>query len=94
MSNRGVPRIFCRHRAVREDELDGVLFLIDEEEKSIHALEPLGRAIWLLLLEPTATGEIVALLSEAFPGVPRGRIAADVRRLLSDLEDSNLLSAQ
>ena len=94
MSNRGVAKIYRRHRAVREDELDGVLFLIDEEEKSIHALEPLGRAIWLLLLEPTAIGEIVALLSEAFPGVPRGRIAADVRRLLSDLEDSNLISAQ
>ena len=94
MSNRGVAKIYRRHRTVREDELDGVLFLIDEEEKSIHALEPLGRAIWHLLLEPTGTGEIVALLSEAFPGASQGRIAADVRRLLSDLEDSNLISAQ
>ena len=41
MSNRGVAKIYRRHRTVREDELDGVLFLIDEEEKSIQALEPL-----------------------------------------------------
>ena len=94
MTRSGAPKSYLRHRAVREDEVDGILFLIDEEERTIHALQPLGRAIWTLLAEPTSTGEIVALIGEAFPDVARGRIAADVRRLLGDLEDGNLIRAQ
>lgn len=94
MTRSGAPLSYRRHRAVREDEVDGILFLIDKEERTIHALDPLGRAIWALLAEPTSTGEIVALVDEAFPLVARRRIAADVRRLLADLEDGNLIRAQ
>ena len=77
---------FHRHREVREDMLDAYLFIIDEQEKAIHALEGIGIAVWRLTAEPMSAREIAGGILEAFPDVPEARIAADVRRMLKDLE--------
>jgi hypothetical protein len=79
-------------RTVREERVDGILFLIDEEEKAIHTLDPLPAAIWEILREPVAPAAIVRLLVEAFPQERPDRVARDLRRLLRDLDAKGLLA--
>jgi hypothetical protein len=56
------------------------------------SLNPIGARIWRLL-PPTCTSEaeVVARLSEEYPGINLGKIAADVHRLMDDLIGNGLV---
>lgn len=84
-------RQFIRYRAVREERVDEVLFLIDQEGKAIHALAPIGAGIWSLLQAPASIAETKRILKQAFPGIPARRIAVDVDEIFSDLEAFGLI---
>jgi hypothetical protein len=84
-------RRFVRHRAVREERVDDVLFLIDQEGKAIHALAPIGAGIWSLLQAPASIAETKRILKQAFPGVPARRIALDVEEIFAEFEEFGLI---
>lgn len=54
-------------------------------------LNPLGRAIWILLEEPGTIEEIAATLRDVFPEVPAGTIAADCEAFLASLAQAGLV---
>ena len=56
-----------------------------------YSLNPIGARIWRLLPPVCATEEeIVSKLSEDYPDVNLGKIAADVRRLLDEFVGNGL----
>jgi hypothetical protein len=88
---RSPSRRFVRYRDVREERVDAVLFLIDQEHAAIHALAPVGAGIWSLLREPASIAETKQVLKQAFPTVPSRRIARDVEEIFAEFEESGLI---
>lgn len=84
------PR-YVRHRTVREERVDDLLFLIDEEGKAIHALAPTSAGIWSLLAVPVSVAEAKRIMKQAFPGVSPKRIARDVDAVFEDLRTFGLI---
>lgn len=84
-------RQFVRHRPVREERVDDVLFIIDQDGKAIHALTTIGAGIWSLLLSPASIAETERILKQAFPSVPVRRIARDVGDVFAELEEYGLI---
>ena len=82
---------YVRHRPVREERVDDMLFLIDEEGKAIHMLTPSSAGIWNLLASPVSIAETKQILKQAFPGVSPKRIARDVETVYHDLESFGLI---
>jgi hypothetical protein len=85
-------RRFRRMPGIREEQLDEVLFLINEDARSIHALLPVGAGVWEVLAETATQRDIVEVLTEAFPAVSRNRVAGDVRTLVEDFLDAGLIA--
>ncbi len=78
--------------AVREYELDEDRFLIHVPSGAIHRLNPSGQLVWALLRAETISGrEIADLLSELHPDAPARQVEADVRALLADLVEADLV---
>lgn len=86
------PRLrFVRSRPVRQERIDEVLFLIDQEGKAIHALAPIGAGIWSLLNEPVSIAETKQVLKQAFPTVPSRKVARDVEEIFAEFEEHGLI---
>lgn len=66
-------------------------FLIDERSQDIHALDPLGVALWHLMAQPVSTDALVSIVAEAFPDVPAARIADDIASLIEGLHEAGLV---
>lgn len=79
-----------RPTVVYRDLPEGAILFCTSTEV-YYSLNSIGARIWRLL-PPTCTSEeeVVARLSEEYPEVNLGKIAADVRRLLSDLIGNGL----
>lgn len=82
---------YVRHRQVREERVDDVLFLIDQQEQTIHALAPVGAGIWSLLAEPASIAATKQILKQAFPTITPRRIARDVEEIFAEFEQSGLI---
>lgn len=80
-----------RFRPVREEQVDDILFLIDQEGKAIHALAPIGAGIWSLLREPASVAETTRILKLAFPAVSPRRVARDVEAIFAELQGHGLI---
>jgi len=77
----------------REVPEGAILFCTRKEV--YFSLNQLGVMIWRLLPPECATeDEIVARVSQEYPSVNLGTIAADVRRLIEDLAKHDLVEAQ
>ncbi|MBM3317305.1 MAG: PqqD family peptide modification chaperone [Candidatus Eisenbacteria bacterium] len=50
-------------------------------------------ALWEALAPGAGRAELEALLAEAFPSVPRGRLAADLEVFLAQLREAGLLDS-
>ena len=87
--SRKLPR--PRSSVVFKEVHEGAILFCTRTEV-YYALNPIGVRIWHML-PPTCVNEdeVVAKLSEAFPEVNLGTIAADVRRLLDELLDNDLV---
>lgn len=70
-----------------------VLYLADPEGRAIQRMDALAAAIWGMLEEPATPDELEEALAEAFPEIPRERIAADLQALLDRLWDAGLVGA-
>jgi hypothetical protein len=68
--------------------VDGEAFIITPS--TIRHLNPVASLIWLALEQPLRRAELVELMAEFYPGVPREQLAADVRRALAQLVEMDL----
>lgn len=82
---------YVRFRPVREEQVDDLLLLIDDEEKAIHALPSVSAAVWAYLEEPASISEIKQLMREVFRDASARRIAGDVEALFADFQEFNLV---
>jgi hypothetical protein len=82
---------FVRVRPVREERVDDLLFLVDQEGKAIHALGPVGAGIWSLLREPASIAETRQILKQAFPTVSPRRVARDVEEIFAEFQAFGLI---
>ncbi len=83
------PFVRCRHVVSRRVDQD--VFLVDEETTAIHQLNAVGAAIWEMLEEPRKLSEILDILHTAFPDKSKKTIKKDVKALLEDFLDEELI---
>jgi hypothetical protein len=79
-------------RSVSAD-LEGEAVILDTVDGEYYGLNEVGARIWTLLQEPTTFGELVDTLIEEYR-VDRDRCAAEVRTLLGQMEEKDLLEVQ
>ncbi|WP_298905511.1 PqqD family protein [uncultured Aliiroseovarius sp.] len=83
---------YAQAEGVTESVVGDEAFLADGSGIGIFRLNPVSAAIWDLLEEPTDLGEVVEILSEAFPNVPVDQIAADSENLMRSLTQARLIT--
>lgn len=66
------------------------LVLLDYEEEVYYGLDPVGARIWELLTAGRTLGEIIDTLLAEYD-VTRDQLAADVERVVGELETSGLV---
>ncbi|SPF77131.1 hypothetical protein ALP8811_02154 [Aliiroseovarius pelagivivens] len=76
---------------VTESAVGDECFLADGSGIGIFRLNPVSAAIWTLLEEPTDHGEVVEILTAAFPDVAVEQIAADCENLMRGLARAHLI---
>jgi hypothetical protein len=69
------------------------IYLSDAKGAGIHRLNPVSRAIWLLLEEPSTPDQIVDILQFTFPKVPNSNIRTDTEKFLQRLARAGLIVA-
>ncbi|MGI9388670.1 MAG: PqqD family peptide modification chaperone [Boseongicola sp.] len=67
------------------------VYISDPNGAGIHRLDPISRAIWLLLGEPITPDQIVDILQFANPKVPNADIRNDTIQFLNELAHAGLL---
>ncbi len=66
------------------------LVLLDLNRGIYYGLDPIGARMWELLSAGQEEGEILATLGEEYE-VERQTLSADLRRLIAELQESELL---
>ena len=82
---------FQRSKGISLQEMDGELFLANEESGSIFHLNAYGSAFWRALEEPQDLNTIIDLFSVGFPDQKPARLAEDIRTLANQLEEHELI---
>ena len=82
---------YSRTPGIKDVMIDGERFLADSAGAAIYHLNPVASAVWHLLSEPKTRDQVVGLMHEAFPDIPRERIAGDVGALIGELSKKQLL---
>lgn len=85
------PEEFQQSPGIYAKALEDRLFLNDPSQGVVCELDLIGAGIWNLLAEPLSAQEVVDILRQVFPEVEPRQIAADVERLLLDLERQGLI---
>lgn len=76
--------VYRRNPAViHRDTLNGVLLLAPDSDEPVLVTSP-GDVVWELLERPTAFGELVMLLADAYKA-PAEQVANDIAPLLDEL---------
>lgn len=89
--NRRHEACFRRNPAILERQIDDTVFLVNPDDDTIFYLNPLSSGLWRLLAEPIRIADATRVVQEAFPETPPNQIAADVSRLIADLERRRLV---
>jgi hypothetical protein len=83
--------VIHRDPAAEARERGGQAFLTDAEEAVIFHLNATGTALWRLLEQPAAFGELTAIFAAGFPDRDADALASDLSRLIRDLAASGLV---
>ena len=81
---------FRRNPAILERRIDDTVFLVNPADDTIFYLNPLSAGLWRLLADPISIADAGRIVQEAFPDIPTDQIAADVAKLIADLEKKGL----
>ena len=84
--------LFQRNEGVSIQEMDGNLFLANEESGSIYRLNTIGSAFWRILENPCDLETILDLFCAGFPNQRRFDLCRDITDLIDQLEDHGLIS--
>ncbi len=82
---------FCKLPDATECETGTSLFLADGSGIAIHRLNPVSAVIWKLLDTPLTGLEMVEVMQELYPDVPRDRLCGDVAGALAFLWQQRLI---
>ncbi len=85
------PGCYLRKADISVVTVDGEGFLADVQGAAIHHLNPVGSAIWALLVEPMTLDEMIELILTAFPEVNRNQVENDVGTLIESLMSKQLI---
>lgn len=85
---------FERAGGVAEQDIDGNRFLWQIEDRRFYALNPVARAVWVLLEQPLTGHALCEILQEAFPDTPPDTVRMDVASLLGDMVEAGLITTQ
>jgi len=80
-----------RHPGADARERGGQAFLTDAEEAVIFHLNATGTALWRLLDQPAAFGELTAIFAAGFPDRDADALASDLSRLIRNLAANGLV---
>ncbi|OQX30495.1 MAG: hypothetical protein B0D96_01545 [Candidatus Sedimenticola endophacoides] len=67
-------------------------FLASPDTGTLYHLNPTGSAIWHLLEQPTTHAEITSTLQAAFPNTPAELIVSDVKQIVTQLLERQLIT--
>ncbi|MBT3792142.1 MAG: PqqD family protein [Rhodospirillales bacterium] len=82
---------YRRLPSISETPMDDETFLVDPSVEGIFHLNPVGKALWVLLEQPQRADEIKALLAVAFPEAPETTLRADIDKFLEALIEAKLI---
>jgi predicted short-subunit dehydrogenase-like oxidoreductase (DUF2520 family) len=86
-------RRYRRADGIAKRKIDGELFLIGAQDRSLFHLNALAAAIWNLLEEPITIDAAVEIVGRAFPDMPGDVISSDVGNLIKRLAANNLVTS-
>jgi Coenzyme PQQ synthesis protein D (PqqD) len=78
-------------RKVKVRNVDGEIFLIDDEGFSIYHTNQIGLAIWRMAARPANPNDIVRTLQQAFPEKEKAEIRKDYYQLQGQMIGAGLL---
>lgn len=81
---------FRRNPAILKRRIDDTVFLVNPADDTIFYLNPLSAGLWKLLADPISIADAGRIVQEAFPDTPPAQIAADVAKLIAELEKKGL----
>ncbi len=82
---------YVQNPKIAERSIDDSVFLVDCDTDIVFYLNPLSTGIWQLLCEPLSALDATKIVQQAFPDLPPDEIAGDVSRLISDMNEKNLV---
>jgi hypothetical protein len=82
---------YRRSAGVRMEQVGADGFLIDTAENRVFHLNPLGRALWILLEHPVDRNAALEMFGVAFPDIGRDVLSADLDRMLHNLVQAALI---
>jgi Coenzyme PQQ synthesis protein D (PqqD) len=83
---------YRRVREVVRRDFGPTAILVNRRRNTIHHLNPVGAAVWELLIHSVKRDELVETLHLAFPSVDRAVIEKDVDSLLDRLLAAELIA--
>lgn len=86
--------VFERACTVVEQDIGGDRFLWQVEARRFYGLNPVGRAVWVLLEQPLTGHALCEIVQDAFPEVSEEAVQTDLAVLLADMVQADLISAR
>ena len=86
--------LYRRCEGISIQEMDGELFLADDENGSIYRLNVIAAAFWRALDGPRDLDAIVTLFCQAFPEQSPAELRRDITSLADRLEEEGLISRE
>jgi hypothetical protein len=83
--------VFKRKAEMMVADMDGELVMMDVDQGTYFAINPVGSHIWTLLETPQSMTHLTASVLHAFKTEDTEQVSADVERFLSDLSANNLI---
>ena len=86
--------LYRRCEGISIQEMDGELFLADDENGSIYRLNVIAAAFWRALDCPRDLDTVVTLFCRAFPEHSASELRRDITSLADTLEEEGLISRE
>jgi hypothetical protein len=86
-----IPEMLMRRKDIFADNVDGILFLVDEHVGRIHSLNSTAALIWQLLEEQVAHADLEEDMMAVFPQIAPRQIKADLRLVLKNFREMGIL---
>ena len=86
-----LDREVVRRKDIQSRRVGEDVFLVDEENQSIHKLNVVSAAVWEIMQDQVSVRTIVDTIHMAFPSEKRGKVKRDIKDLLEGLIEEDLI---